>query len=346
MDRPLVSVIMPVRNEAAFIERSLGAVLRQDYPPDRMEILVADGDSSDATLAIIGAMDSGKRVRIVRNPARLQAAALNAALREASGDIIVRVDGHTVIAPDYVSACVTALAATGADNVGGAMVPLGTTPTGKAIAAATKSHFAVPTAFHVSRTAQYTDTVYLGAWPRAVLDRIGGFDERLRANEDYDVNVRIRRSGGRIYLSPTIQSVYYVRSSLAMLARQYFAYGKWKTEALRKHPGSVRPRQLVAPMFVAALALGPLLLAGLPLTRIAWLALICAYLMLCAIFSFATAAASASAYGLLWRIPLVFATIHLAWGVGFWAGLAQVLTGGVRRQRRPARGVASAVQDA
>lgn len=357
---------MPVRNEAAFIEHSLGAVLRQDYPLDRLEVLIADGDSDDDTLARIAAIvdahpesDAARDcVRIVHNPARLQAAGLNAALREARGEIIIRVDGHTIIADDYVSACVRTLRETGAANVGGAMVPAGLTPTGRAIAAATTSRFAVPAAFHVSRAAQYTDTVYMGAWPRAVLEGVGGFDERLRANEDYDVNVRIRQSGGRIFLSPAIQSVYYARSSLAALARQYFAYGAWKTATLRKHPGSVRPRQLVAPAFVATLALGPLLLVMLPATRLAWLALVAAYVALSLTFSALAAAAATSTaaarapgtihsrYQLVWRLPLVFATIHLAWGAGFWVGVARDGAGGGGRQwwRRSSR-VASALLD-
>lgn len=319
MSRPLVSVIMPVRNEARFIALSLSGVLHQDYPADRMEILVADGQSDDDTLEIIQSLPGAERVRIVPNPRRVQAAGLNEALRVARGEIIVRVDGHTLIAPDYVRQCVDALAATGAQNVGGAMVPVGVSETGKAIAAATRSAFAVPTPFHTGRTGRFTDTVYLGAWPRAVFERLGGFDEPMTPNEDYELNHRIRAGGGRIYLAPAIRSQYYGRQSLAALARQYYHYGLGKTRTLRKAPASLRPRQLVAPLFVLALAAGPLLmLAAHTLGLALWLAVLGSYLA--ANLAVSAGIARRSGGWMLWRLPLVFATIHVLWGLGFWAG--------------------------
>lgn len=332
-----VSVIMPVRNEAAFIARSLGAVLAQEYPPDAMEILVVDGESSDATREIIRGLPGAERVDILRNAARNQAAGMNAALRVARGEIIVRVDGHTIIAPDYVRQCVAALEQTGAEEVGGCMAPVGTTPTGKAIAAAARSRFAVPSAFHVSHTPQYTDTVYLGAWPRSVLERAGGYDERLSPNEDYDLNYRIRRAGGRIYLSPGIRSEYYGRQSFAALARQYYFYGEAKVAALRKHPESLRARQLVAPAFVAALVAGAALAPFTRLALLAWLAVVAAYLVANAVCS--VMASKGRGATLAWRVALAFLTIHLAWGAGFWDGLVRGTPGtsrAVTRGRAPA----------
>src|SRR5271165_4101310 len=173
MELPHVSVIMPVRNEATWIKESLGAVLSQDYPSDLLEIVLVDGESDDGTIDIVCALPGADRVTILHNPSRNQAAGLNIGIRFSSGEIIVRVDGHTIVAPDYVRQCVNALKETGSQGVGGVMRPLGITPTGKAIAAATSSRFAVPTAFHVSQTACYTDTVYMGAWPRVVLDELG-----------------------------------------------------------------------------------------------------------------------------------------------------------------------------
>ena len=319
MPPPLVSVIMPVRNEAAFIARSLGAVLAQDYPPDQLEVLIADGMSTDDTLSIIRAMPGSERVRIIPNPARKQAEGLNAAIPLARGEIIVRVDGHTIIAPDYVTACVSTLQHTGAANVGGAMDPVGITPVGKAIAAAGKSPFAVPTAFHVSDRAQYTDTVYMGAWRRELFETIGLYNPATTPNEDYELNVRIRQAGGRIYLSPAIRSQYYGRQTLAALARQYYAYGIGKTQTLRQHPRSVRPRHLIAPLFTAGLVIGGLLALLHPVLLALWLAGICAYVALNLLFSLRTA--RRIGLSAAWRLPLVFATIHLAWGAGFWAGL-------------------------
>ncbi|MCC7207902.1 MAG: glycosyltransferase family 2 protein [Anaerolineae bacterium] len=317
--QPLVTIIMPVRNEAAFIERSLGAVLAQDYPSERMEVLIVDGMSDDGTCEMIRAMTGTDRVRIIPNPKRIQAAGLNLGILEATGEYVVRVDGHTIVAPDYVRSCLRTLSETGAQNAGGAMDPVGTTPMGKAIAAAGKSAFAVPSAFHVSSREGFTDTVYLGAWPRSVLLALGGYNETFAVNEDYELNYRIRAGGGRVYFSPTIRSTYYGRQTLKVLARQYFRYGMSKVATLRLHPGSVRVRQLVAPVFVAGLAIGPLLGLLHPLILTIFLATVTCYLVLNLIFS--ARVASRKGWALMRRIPLVFAVIHLAWGTGFWAGI-------------------------
>ncbi|HLV99356.1 MAG TPA: glycosyltransferase family 2 protein [Ktedonobacterales bacterium] len=320
-ETPFVSVIMPVRNEQAFIARSLGAVLAQDYPLERLEILIADGASEDHTIEIIQALPGAERVRVLLNLQRTQAAGLNLALRQAKGDIIVRVDGHAVIAPDYVRQCIVALRATGACNVGGHINPIGITHMGQAIASAARQPFAVPGAFHTCHAAAYTDTVYLGAWPRWVLQQLGGFDERLAPNEDYELNYRLRQAGGKIYLSPAIRSAYFGRQTLGALARQYFSYGRAKTRTLKKHPASLRLRQLAAPGFLGALLGGLLCALIAPLALDCWLFLLIAYMV--ALCAYSIAAAKEADHHLFWRLPLVFMTIHVAWGVGFWAGLLQ-----------------------
>lgn len=322
MADPFVTVIMPVRNEEAFIARSLGAVLSQRYPADRLDVLVADGQSDDRTRQIIASLPGSERVRVIENPQRRQAFGLNLALRQARGDIIVRVDGHTIIAPDYVRQCVQALAQSGAVNVGGRMEPQGETPMGRAIAAAGASRFGVPTAFHVSETPQYTDTVYMGAWRRDALLAVGGFDERLRVNEDYELNYRLRRAGGRIYLSPAIRSIYFGRQTLGALARQYFAYGADRTNTLKLHPDSLKPRQLVAPTFVCALLFGGALATLNGAARVAWTAIMALYALVNLTASARVARrVGRSGWRLLPRLPLVFATMHVAWGLGFWRGL-------------------------
>jgi len=322
MADPFVTVIMPVRNEEAFIARSLGAVLSQRYPAARLDVLVTDGQSDDRTRAVIASLPGAERVRVIENPRRRQAFGLNLALRQARGDIIVRVDGHTIIAPDYVRQCVQALAQSGAVNVGGRMEPQGETPMGRAIAAAGASRFGVPTAFHVSETPQYTDTVYMGAWRRDALLAVGGFNERLRVNEDYELNYRLRRAGGRIYLSPAIRSTYFGRQTLGALARQYFAYGADRTNTLKLHPASLKPRQLVAPAFVCALLFGGALASLNEAARVAWTAIIALYALLNLSASARVARREGrSGWLLLPRLPLVFATMHVAWGLGFWRGL-------------------------
>jgi succinoglycan biosynthesis protein ExoA len=332
MERPSVSIIMPVRNEAAWIQQSLGAVLAQDYPSGLLQILLVDGQSEDRTRELVAGLPGAERVRILGNPARRQAAGLNLGLQHSSGKIIVRIDGHTLVAPDYVSQCVQALALTGAQGVGGLMRPVGHTPTGQAVAAATTSRFAVPTAFHVSQTARYTDTVYMGAWPREVLEQVGGFDEDLLTNEDYELHYRIRAGGGKLYLTPTIASEYICRQSLAGVMRQYYAYGQGKVRTLAKHPRSLRLRHLVAPGLVLWLVLGLVLclvlglglnlVLGSVIVFLLWLASIFLYIGLCLLATVQVRRhLDHPQPRLLWTLPLVFGTIHLSWGAGFWRGL-------------------------
>ncbi|MBN2303173.1 MAG: glycosyltransferase family 2 protein [Anaerolineae bacterium] len=317
LDLPLVSVIMPVRNEAVFIRQSLGAVLVQDYPTERLEILVLDGLSTDNTVALIEFITAGDpRVSLLSNPGVIQVRGLNQGIQAARGDVIVRVDGHVVIAPDYVRQCVHYLQITGADNVGGPQRFAGITPMGRTIAAAYRSPFGVPSHFTISQQAGYTDTVYLGAWPRAVFDRVGLFDESLAVNEDYEFNYRIRKARGRIYFTPDIRSDYYGRQTLGPLWRQFAQYGHWKFTVLVKHPASVRPRHLVAPVFVAALVVGALLA---PLNRRIGQMRRGLLLIYGAANSIASVrAAREHGWGVLVRLPAVFATMHLAWGGGFW----------------------------
>lgn len=322
---PLVSIVLPVRNEEAFIARCLGAVLAQDYPPDRMEVLVVDGMSDDATIAVIGALPGASRVRILRNPERIQSAGLNLGIQEARGEIVVRVDGHTIIAPDYVRQCVLTLQETGAWNVGGAMNPEGITPMGRAIAAAGKSAFAVPSAFHVSRAAGFTDTVYLGTWPRWVFEKIGLFSTDVGVNEDYELNVRIRQAGGGVYFSPAIRSTYFGRQTLDALFRQYYRYGQSKVRTLRRHPSSLRTRQVVAPAFVAWMVVGAPLALITPPVAVVYVTAALAYGAASLFFSLRLR--SRLGWRDIWRLPIVFATIHAAWGCGFWH---ELLRGGQR----------------
>jgi succinoglycan biosynthesis protein ExoA len=313
---PSVSIIMPIRNEEAFIGRSLAAVLAQDYPAEKMEVIVADGMSDDATLEIIKTLPSADRIRVIANPRRIQAAGLNIAIEQAHGKYIIRVDGHTIIAPNYVRRCIEILQESQAQNVGGPMNPVGSTTMGKAIATAGKSSFAVPSTFHISQQAQYTDTVYLGAWPREVFEQVGGFDENCGVNEDYELNYRIRKSGGKIFFSPELHSLYYGRHTLSALMRQYYRYGRSKVMTLRKHPESLRWRQTVAPIFVLAVAGGFFLALFFDAARFMWLAGVCTYFIINLIFSVRLAAERG--WENLWRLVLIFAVLHLAWGVGFW----------------------------
>ncbi len=323
--RPGVTVIMPVRNEEAFIARSLGAVLGQDYPPELMQVLVADGMSDDRTREIVaeqGRAHPAHTVEIVDNPGGIVPTGFNAALDRARGDVVVRVDGHTIVAPDYVRQCVEALAASGADNVGGRMDAEGSGPVGTAIALATSSPFGVgDSQFHYARGEHWVDTVYLGAWPREVFGRIGPFDPEMVRNQDDEFNYRLRAAGGRILLTDRIRSRYYRRATLRKLFRQYRQYGTWKVRVLQKHPRQMSARQFVPPTFAAVVGGGALLAPLSRTARRAWLAALGSY-------GLATLAASvtiARRHG--WRhlpvLPVVFAAVHLGYGSGFLAGLVR-----------------------
>ena len=312
---------MPIRNEAAFLERSLGAVIEQDYPTDRLEMIVADGQSTDGTRNIVESLQARHPgLRLIDNPEGLAATGLNHAIQAARGDIIVRVDGHTIVAPDYVRQCVAALLRTGADNVGGRMTAVGEGAVGRAVALATSSRFGVGgAAFHYLEREAWVDTVYLGAWPREVFGRIGLFDQSMMRNQDDELNYRLRAHGGKILLSPEVRSRYYNRATLQSLTRQYFLYGFWKVRVLQKHPKQIRPRQLVPPLFVLTLLLSLLAALTIPLGKWLLLAVAGTYGTLNASASLVTALRSSTRH--LPLLPIVFAILHLAYGAGFLLGL-------------------------
>ena len=324
-DMPFVTVILPIRNESGFIARSLGAVLAQDYPRGRMEVVVADGMSTDDTRAIVRQCADaapGINVTIVDNPEGIVPTGMNAALKAARGEVVVRVDGHTIIEPDYVRECAAALARSGAENVGGRMSAVGRGNFARAVAAATSSRFGVGGArFHYSDQEELVDTVYMGAWPKAVLDGLGGFDPEMVRDQDDELNYRLRERGGRILLSPRIRSRYYNRSSLRSLARQYFQYGYWKVRVMQKHPRQMRPRQFAPPALVAGLLGTALTAAVSPRAGKGFLALAGTYLAGNAAAS--VLAARRSGWRLLPFLPAVFGALHLSYGLGFLAGLAR-----------------------
>jgi glycosyltransferase involved in cell wall biosynthesis len=321
--RPFVSVVIPVRNEAGFIGRSLGAVLAQDYPHDRMEILIADGMSTDGTRKAIEGLQRTSReiaLRILNNAGQIVASGLNALLVQARGDVIIRVDGHTIIAPNYVRECVTALQRTDADNVGGRMDAVSDTRFGQAVALATSSPFGIGGArFHYSDREEFVDTVYMGAWPREVFGRIGLFDEEMVRNQDDELNYRLRSQGGRILLTPRIRSQYYNRTSPRLLWRQYFQYGFWKVRVLQKHPRQMRPRQFIPALFLVALMISLALTPGAEGGRYVFGFIAGSYVLANVVASIL------QGKGQSWRVlpwlPITFATLHLAYGSGFLIGL-------------------------
>jgi glycosyltransferase involved in cell wall biosynthesis len=321
--QPLVTVVMPVRNEAAFIQRSLGAVLSQDYPPEQMEVLVVDGLSSDGTGDFARSLQAAHpNLRVLANPGRIKSIGLNLAIERMRGDILIVVDGHCEIAPDYVRHCVAHLLRDGVDVVGGWLETVGETPQAGAIAAAMSSLFGVgDAAFRTVRgRTLLADTVPFPAYTREILQRAGPFDEELAADVDAEYSFRLNKLGAKILLAADVRSRYFSRATLRAVWKQYFRYGFWKVRLMQKHPLQMRPRHFAPPLWAASLlALGlwslfnPLGQLGLALAAGAYAA--------------ANGAASAwTARRRGWRhlpwLPWAFATLHLAYGLGFLAGLA------------------------
>jgi glycosyltransferase involved in cell wall biosynthesis len=311
---------MPIRNERAYFPACLQAVLDQDYPPDKMEIFVVNGLSTDGTRELIESFAAqDHRVRLIDSPTGVVPTSMNLGITAAKGDVIVRIDGHTIVAADYLRQCVSLLSRSGADNVGGRMDARGGNIVGRAIALATSSRFGVGfSKFHYSRKEEWVDTVYLGAWPKRVFDRVGLFDEEMVRNQDDEFNFRLRANGGRILISPSVKSVYHSRSSLRALWHQYFQYGYWKVRVFQKHPFQMSPRHFMSPLFVLVwsvlIALAPFSSPALDV----FLVLAGLYLSLTLIASFVVA--YKSSWVLFPFLLVCFPLLHFTWGIGFLAG--------------------------
>jgi succinoglycan biosynthesis protein ExoA len=231
---PFVSVVIPALDEARHIADSLASVVAQTYPHDRMEVIVADGGSTDATRDIVA--DWGTRhpfIRLIDNPAPIQAAGLNRAIEASKGDVIARLDAHAAWAPNHLALCVELLEETGADNVGGTMQVVSESALGGAIGCATSSPFGIGGArYRYAQRQQEVDTVWLGCMRRSALDRVGLYDESLAVHEDYELNHGIRSSGGSVVFSPALPTRYWPRDSWQALGRQYFRYGRGAASAV------------------------------------------------------------------------------------------------------------------
>lgn len=330
---PTVTIAIPLLNEACFIEQTLDAVYRQDYPPDRMEVIIADGMSSDGTRDIVVAYSRRLReqprltppLRLIDNPGRIVSTGLNAAIQAATGEYIVRVDGHTIIEPDYVRQCVMALQRSAADGVGGRMRAVGRGYIAEAIAIATSSRFGIGNSLYRTRrflTERAAETTHMGAYRRDTLLRVGLFNEHFIRHQDYELDYRIRQLGGSILLAPNIRSHYFVRGNLHKLARQYFQYGFWKGRMLRNRPQAARLRHLVPPLFVLTLFVTALFtlagsaFAGPLLGLISML-----YLLFIVAGSIVNCGGAKGRWKYLPVLPIIFMCLHLNWGSGLWLGI-------------------------
>lgn len=335
--RPLISVLVPIRNEEENIAGCLRSIVGQRYPADRYEVIVVDGMSDDQTRRIVRDFCEyhPHLVTMLDNPQKIVPTALNIGLRAARGEVIIRVDGHAEIAPDYLEKCVRHLRQQKVACVGGHIRSVNETFIGKAIALAMSSPFGVGNArFRTSGRPGPVDTLAFGAYRREVFQTIGMFDEELVRCQDDEFNYRLRKAGGKIFFTPEIVSTYYPRTSLRKLWRQYFGYGFWKIRVLQKHVQMMQPRQFVPPLFVAAL-LSALLLAGMGLAFAPPLlaATVGAYALANLAASVYLAAKNGWCY--LPVLPLIFAILHLSYGSGFLLGLIRFAPRWLPRRRAP-----------
>ncbi len=318
---------MPVLNEERHLADVVAHVLRQDYPA-AVEVVLAVGPSSDRTLEVArGLAAADDRVCVVDNPTGQTPAALNAAIAASRYPVVARVDGHALLPPGYLRIAAETLAATGADNVGGIMAAEGVTPFEQAVARAMTSKVGVGAArFHTGGEAGPAESVYLGVFRREAIDRVGGYDEAFLRAQDWEMNHRIRASGGTIWFQPRMRVSYRPRADLRALGSQYYHYGRWRRVVARQHRGTINPRYLAPPAAVIAIVAGLAAgvaglicaLAGMG-PPLAWLCL--GFVAPVAYLCGAIAAAAATARGLrpravLW-LPAVIGAMHICWGSGF-----------------------------
>jgi succinoglycan biosynthesis protein ExoA len=325
---PRVSVVIPCYNEERFIGRVLES-LSQQYSAEQSEIIVVDGMSIDHTrdvLAQFVAAHPGLKIRLVDNPRRAIPAALNLGVSAAQGDVIVRMDAHSIPSPDYVRLAVELLRRPEVSVVGMTcrIRPGADTLTARAIALAAAHPFGIGDAKYrlagSGTETEFVDTVPFGVFGKKLWQELGGFNEELLANEDYDFNYRVRQSGGGVLLANSGHCTYFARATFVALARQYFRYGLWKALMVKLHPRSIKLRQLAAPVFV--LSLTGLTLLGWWLAPARWVlaAVIAAYTLL-AFISALQLLRRDREVRLLPLIPVGFLLIHLGWGIGFLRGL-------------------------
>jgi len=308
---PGVSVVLPILNEERFLQHAIEAILEQQYPGE-FEVILALGPSKDRTNSIaeeLRAKDS--RVVLVNSPTGRTAAGLNLAIQKARFDIICRIDGHAEISPTYIRDAVTIMEETGAVNVGGIMAAVGKTPFEGAVATAMRSPLGVGGArFHIGGKAGPADTVYLGVFKKSALLNVGLYDERFTRAQDWELNYRLRQSGGVIWFDPRLVVTYRPRPTLKALAKQYFEYGRWRHAVVRTHKGTANYRYLAPPLATAAIAIS--LIAGVlvhPLFFIPALGYASA-ILLGSLLIGKTIIEKIS-------LPAVLATMHISWGLGY-----------------------------
>ncbi len=315
---------MPIRNEGSFISKALAAILAQDYPADKMEVIVVDGMSDDDTRSHVESVQArAANVLLLDNPGRIVPTAMNIGLARATGEIIARVDGHCTIPPDYLKRCVHHLLTHAVDGVGGSVNTVGETWMARVIAAAMSSPFGVGgSAFRTtSGKTMPAETIPFPVFTRSMIELGGPYDEELVRNQDDEYNYRLRKLGARLLLAGDVRTEYYSRSSMKSLWRQYFQYGYWKVRVMQKHPRQMSLRQFIPAAFVTAMLLG--LIAALVVPAWTWLLAVVAGAYIFANVSASILTARQQGFSLLPLLPAAYATLHVSYGCGFLVGLVK-----------------------
>jgi len=333
VDKPLVSVVVPCRNEAARIARCLESIVQSDFSKDRLEVLVVDGMSGDGTREHVrGYARQHPYIRLLNNRRRITPAAMNVGIRAARGQILMRMDAHCVYSANYISSLVRWLQESGADNVGGLCVTQATGPGAvtRAIAAGLSHPLGVGNSYFRIGCAspRWVDTVPFGCYRREVFDRIGLFDEELVRNQDDELNLRLKKHGGRILLVPDVQSTYYPRDSLGKLWRMYYQYGYFKPLVVKKVGGVKTFRQLVPSLFLVVLTLSLALALAVPTAW--WLPASVLGGYLSALLAGAVSVGRREGLACGAAMLLVFPTLHFAYGCGYLHGMMRFLNFGKR----------------
>ncbi len=321
-----LSVIVPIFNEERFIESCVTSLLKQDFPHEEMELLLVDGASTDRTPVLLAQLAKAHPdvIRVLQNPRRIQAAAMNLGAKAARGTYLIRVDAHADYPSNYFSRCVELMEETGAQNVGCIWDTQGKTPKAQVIAMMLTSPFGVGgAAFRIGGKSGWVDTVPFGTFRKDYYEAIGGFDERLARSEDNEINYRIRKNGGRIYMTDEMAVTYYCRETVAALSRMAYANGKWNVIAARLCPGSMSLKYFVPLTFVLSLIVMPLLCLLHPLFRWLFAAELLLYLGLSLYFALRKTR-NLKKLLFLW---FLFPAFHIPYGVGSLAGLGSLLTG-------------------
>lgn len=326
-DEELVSVIVPARNEERSIGATLDALRGQDYR--NLQIIIVDGESTDDTVAVVRRhMAEDPRVELVSNPQRITPVALNIAVAHARGRWLVRMDAHSTVDPGYVGAAVARLREGRWGGVGGRKDGTASSPAGRAIAAALGSRFGVGgSLYHHGVTEQEVDHIPFGAYPTALVRQLGGWDERLITNQDYEFDYRLRRSGARLLFDPRLRIAWQSKESIRDFYRQYRRYGRGKVDVALLHPRSLRPRHVVPPLLVPYLAAAAVVALRRPATAAA---MVSPYATALAAASVRTARSLDDPRAAVF-VPAAFLAMHVGWGVGAWSRALELLTRRVAR---------------